>query len=428
MVEDVKVSVYCRTYNQVGYIRYALDGFLMQDTDFKFEVVVFDDASTDGTSDIVREYAEKYPDTIRAVIMEKNTWRSPERVKINAEFKEKYLKGKYIAYCEGDDFWIDRHKLQIQVDYMDAHPDCSLYVHNALWFDCRNSEMKAGNPYASKGAGNVSPGEIIMMSNGHPPTASFLHRRELFLTMPQWFNEMSVGDYTLLLYAVSCGNVYYDDRIMSVYRRYAIGSYSTTMQSDSCLEFYFGFGLAQFCIKYNIYTDYKYYKWLAKKIEQFAGPLLHDPKMSNSIEKNVNECIERGHSFSQDYPQYMRALIQLQKQIYDETYVAPDLMDFIKRQQNIVIMGAGRYAAILAEQFSHNKIEFQGFAVSHKEEGKDTYLGKPVWSLSELPFEAEKVGVVVGIRPIDWEDIIVSLQRANIINYYWPFLLDVKEE
>lgn len=426
MKEELKVSVYCQTYNQVSYIKSALDGFLMQDTDFPFEVVVYDDASTDGTSDIVREYADKYPDIIRAFIMEKNTWHVPERAKIALEFRKKYLKGKYTAYCEGDDFWIDRHKLQIQVDYMETHPECSMYVHNALWVDCRDGTMKAGNPYISNGAGYVSPKEIIMLENGHPPTASFLHRKEMFDSMPQWFNEAAVGDYTLLLYAITCGNVYYNDRIMSVYRNFAVGSYTTTRKKDPYLTFYYHFGVTGFCIKYNQYTDYKYYKWLAKMIELFASPLLHDPEMNQSIEKYVNACIEQGYCFFQDYRRYMNALIQMQKQIYDKTYVASDVMDFLEQQENVVIMGAGKYAAVLAEQFVNNRIEFQGFAVSHREKGMDTYLGKPVWSLDDLPFE--NVGIVVGISSLDWEGIIESLRRADITNYYWPFLLDVKEE
>ena len=123
MNEHIKVSIYCRTYNQKKYIQNALDGILTQDVDFMYKVIIFDDASTDGTSDIVRDYANRYPQVIQAFIMEENTWHNSERAKIDSEFMQKYLTGKYIAYCEGDDFWIDPHKLQIQVDYMESHPD-----------------------------------------------------------------------------------------------------------------------------------------------------------------------------------------------------------------------------------------------------------------------------------------------------------------
>lgn len=424
MKDECMVSVYCRTYNQVSYIRDALEGMLMQETDFLYKIVIFDDASTDGTSDIVKEYADKYPDIIQAMIMEKNTWHSPERFKISSKFMKTYLKGKYIAYCEGDDFWIDRHKLQIQVDYMESHPDCAMYLHNAVWFDCEDYTIKAGNPYESKGEGNVSPGEIILMSNGHPPTASFLHRRDL-LDKPQFMLDASVGDYTLLLYAILHGDVYYNDRIMSVYRWKAIGSYNKMTKGDPYLHFYFYFGLVQFCIKYNKYTNYKYYKWLSRKIDDFAAPIIQNAKEDGKLECFIEGCIDQGFAFSEDYFEYVRALEQLWKQVYDKTFVASNLRKFTDQFEHIFIMGAGNYAAKLAEQFSYNHMEYDGFVVSRRKKGEDHYLGKPVWNLSDLPYDKERVGIVVGIRPVDWEDVINSLKHAEVANYCWPFLLDI---
>lgn len=418
------VSVCCRTYNHVSYIRNALDGFLKQDTNFLYKVIVFDDASTDGTSDIVREYAEKYSDIIQAVIMKKNTWHNPARAKIDAGFMKKYLKGKYIAYCEGDDFWIDSHKLQIQVDYMESHSECSLYLHNALWFNCQNSMMRAGNPYDCKNEKEVSPEEIIMMYNGHPPTASILHRKDL-LKRPQFFDEASVGDYTLLLYALFCGSIHYNSRIMSVYREMAIGSHGRALRSDLYLQFYHYFGISQFCIKYNKYTNYKFEKWCNAMIQGYTFPIIHDKKWRMVIDNYIKECMKCGYIFSEDYSEYANEFIRLQKQIYDKTFISPGLRNFIDQFKDIVIMGAGNYAKILAEQFLHNGIEYGGFVVSNKKEGEDDYLEKSVWQLSELPYNRESTGIVIGINPVDWSDIKNSLICANISNYYCPFLLNV---
>lgn len=116
-----KASILCVTYNHAPYIRQAIDSFLMQETNFPYEIIIADDCSTDGTSAICAEYAEKYPDIIRHIRGEYNVGGvENERRAIEA------AQGEYIAVCEGDDYWIDKQKLQKQVEFMDAHPDYSV--------------------------------------------------------------------------------------------------------------------------------------------------------------------------------------------------------------------------------------------------------------------------------------------------------------
>lgn len=117
----MKASIICVTYNQAKYIRRAIGSFLTQKTDFSFEIILADDCSTDGTNTICAEYAAKYPDLVHYLPSEKNVGGiENERRAIEA------AKGKYIAVCEGDDYWIDKQKLQKQVEFMDAHPDYSV--------------------------------------------------------------------------------------------------------------------------------------------------------------------------------------------------------------------------------------------------------------------------------------------------------------
>lgn len=116
------VSICSITYNHAPYIRQCLDGFLMQETNFKYEIIIHDDASTDGTTEIIKEYAEKYPDLITPIFQSENQYSKGLRG-FYAKFVFPRAKGKYIALCEGDDYWTDPLKLQKQVDFLEANPE-----------------------------------------------------------------------------------------------------------------------------------------------------------------------------------------------------------------------------------------------------------------------------------------------------------------
>ena len=120
----ITVSISCITYNHEPYIRKALDGFLMQKTTFQIEILIHDDASTDGTEEIIREYESKYPDIIKPIYEKENQWVKGRRG--SKEFNYPRAQGKYIAICEGDDYWIDPYKLQKQVDFLEENPNCGL--------------------------------------------------------------------------------------------------------------------------------------------------------------------------------------------------------------------------------------------------------------------------------------------------------------
>lgn len=112
------VSIICLTYNHAPYIRECLDGFMMQETDFTFEVIIHDDASTDGATDIVKEYAAIYPDIIKPIIQTENQYSKHNDFNVIMKLCLDRCGGKYIAFCEGDDYWIDPLKLQKQVDFL----------------------------------------------------------------------------------------------------------------------------------------------------------------------------------------------------------------------------------------------------------------------------------------------------------------------
>ena len=113
---NILLTINCLTYNQCDYIRQALDGFLMQKTNFRYIISVHDDASTDGTQDIITEYARKYPDLIKATLEKENQYSKHDGSL--RRIVESHLQGKYVAFCEGDDYWTDAYKLQKQVDFL----------------------------------------------------------------------------------------------------------------------------------------------------------------------------------------------------------------------------------------------------------------------------------------------------------------------
>lgn len=121
------VSVCCTIYNHKPYVRQCLDGFVMQKTNFPIEILIHDDASTDGTQDVIREYEEKYPDIIKPIYQKENQY--SKGVSISLTYNWSRAKGKYIAMCEGDDYWTDPYKLQKQVDFLENHPDYVMCSH-----------------------------------------------------------------------------------------------------------------------------------------------------------------------------------------------------------------------------------------------------------------------------------------------------------
>ena len=226
---DIMVSVCCITYNQENYIRDALDGFLNQKVNFNYEIIVHDDASTDNTQNILKEYEKKYPDKIRVLYEEEHQYQKGKKVGI---LTYRHARGKYVAICEGDDYWIDENKLQLQFDYMEKNPNCTLLFHNAKIIDMKTKEETIFVPYMKdlkkhmKKDGNYDVAELELLE--FIPTASFMFKRENLERIPDWFEKCYVGDWPLKLIMTSFGYAHYMENVMSVYRKNASGSLTTS--------------------------------------------------------------------------------------------------------------------------------------------------------------------------------------------------------
>lgn len=417
-MDGILVSIWCATYNHELYIRDAIESFLMQKTNFKYEIIIHDDASTDKTAEIIKEYAEKYPDLIHAIYQTKNQYSENQlSCKWVTEIKAKNCKGKYIAVCDGDDYWIDAQKLQLQVDYLETHPECMMVVHDAVNVDCRNYEMKSGSIYARD---CVVPAEDIIIQNKYMFSASMMYRSEI-LQMDDFFLNARIFDYPCLLYCLTKGNVYYCSRIMSIYRQHRESSWSYSYANEERARWVHGILMLDFLQKYNEYTKKKYGEYIISRIQRYADTIISSCSGMTKGEFS-NQCKKYIGDLGEKYQLIFEQLERLRAQIFDESYINQEVINFINKYSKIIIMGAGTYAGILAQQLENHGYKFEGFAVSDDQQIAGNYMEKPVWKLSELPFGLEDTGVLVGINPSIWDEILFSLKQCGVENYICPFL------
>lgn len=221
------VSIICTVYNHEPYLRQCLDGFVMQQTNFPFEIIIHDDASTDESAKIISEYADEYPNLFVPILQKENQY--SKGVKIGITFMYPIAKGKYIAECEGDDYWTDPLKLQKQVDFLEANPEYSMCfhkskIHKEVELDCAlRVDMIETRDYT----GNELVGNWIV------PTASIMFRKEC-LTYPIKNREKLInGDLPLVLSCCAMGKVRGFSDCMSVYRIQVSGlTYDKARQKD----------------------------------------------------------------------------------------------------------------------------------------------------------------------------------------------------
>lgn len=250
---EVLVSINCITYNHEKYIAEAIEGFLMQKTDFDFEILIGEDCSTDKTRKIVQEYVKKYPDKIKLVCSESNVG-----FKENAKRLHENSRGKYIAICEGDDYWTKPYKLQKQIDYLEKNPDCTLCFHASDIVRARDrSVVTILRPYKNNTV--CSAEDIIKGGGGFCPTQSIIYRKSCFDRPPEFYYNSPMGDYPMQMIVASQGYAYYIDEVMAAYRKGTNGSWSNQTNSVRC-QIDLNFKTIELLNEFYKYSNYKYEK------------------------------------------------------------------------------------------------------------------------------------------------------------------------
>lgn len=216
----VRVSVLITSYQHERYIARALEGVLEQGSEVPLEILVGDDASTDGTRTVIARYAEERPDRVRTFFPERNLGLGGKA--IFAELIGR-ARGDYLAMLDGDDFWTSPEKLRRQVAYLDEHPECSMCFHNVL---CRfEDDARPDEPYNSQDqASEVDMDELLRWC----PVASCspVFRRHALDPLPAWYFELPWGDWPLYFLAAQHGQIHYLPDLMGVYRIHQDGMYS----------------------------------------------------------------------------------------------------------------------------------------------------------------------------------------------------------
>lgn len=359
---NTEVTLVCITYNHEAVLEQALDSFIRQKTNFKFQIFVGDDCSKDNTPNIIKEYAKKYPDLIVPFIREKNMGAQRNLMDMCSQAQT-----KYIAFCEGDDYLIDDYKLQKQYDFMEANQDFSACFHNTLIQ--ADKDWYFGDYYKPNELGQrLIPGSIPRYNNdlremrmdyyirfGPAHTSSMFFRWDYSVEIPEWYYTLVGGDHPMMMLQVGDGKLGFLPDVMSVYRRSEVG---VTMCNNATEHFlktreswvdfllnikeHFAERYGDFCqeaIDYRIVleeTNFINSVMKSGEIERISSNIEKYPKaFEMAMNKLLQQRIELWNINKALSPQLVKAIVKHQK-----------LLPKIKKSVRKVLSTANKKAAI----------------------------------------------------------------------------------
>lgn len=270
---EIMVSILCTCYNHEQYINQCLDSLIMQETNFKYEIIINDDSSTDNSANIIKHYQEQYPEIIKPIYQKTNQYSQGKNI-----YKSYLLpnaQGKYIAMCEGDDYWTHPYKLQKQYDTMKAHPEFGFCTHLV---ECKSEDLSkvvGYFPTITINTGIIYKDDFItnyfMDKWWFQLTSYFFKKNDLvqfYKNKDKIFGKSPVDDELMLMYFGCKWDTYYLNEKMSVYRRFSKGSWSSNNNNTKLQNLKkHKYDLIKVYKKFNKFTYYKYNKLIKKTIE-----------------------------------------------------------------------------------------------------------------------------------------------------------------
>lgn len=409
MKDDFMVSVLCATYNHEEFIKDAVEGILSQKTNFNFELIIHDDASTDNTTEIIKKYAKKYPEIIRVIIQEENQF---QRRHIYPDFLFPNVKGKYIAFCEGDDYWSDENKLQRQVDFLELHQEYSMCMHNAVKLNYETGEEKLLDTFPEDGTYSQEQQILAGLGTDFPPFASYVFRADLIKEIPDFFLAASVLDYPIRQYLANQGKIYYFKKPMSVYRVATSQSYMKKISTNQIFYNKYTLGMICFFEKFNQYTEYKFNNIIERKlVSDYFGFCL-----SISEDEGVKKASEKGLDLEK---------IKACYRCIDPGYLDKSIWELCERTEHLFIYGISRMAFVCKRQLEQSGVEFDGFVVSDSQMKQDEIDGKPVFYLSEVIEHFRCPGFILAVQPVNIEALENVLRQYHVKNYCKPYVIEI---
>ena len=247
------VNICMITYNHQEYISESIESILRQATNFSIQLIIGEDHSTDRTKEICEGYAVRFPDKITLITSDGNVGMSKNFLRTY-----KACNGKYIAFCEGDDFWTDPNKLQKQVDFLETNPAYSGCFHNVTMMEQRNGENREWTLHKSLPKDTFITEDIL--GPWFIPSPSFVFVNYTDFVLPDWFFDCQYGDLPFMLLLTLRGDIKYMDEVMGVYRLHNTGASSLHKAYDKIMVMVYIYA------SFDIYTKYTYHDVIRKAV------------------------------------------------------------------------------------------------------------------------------------------------------------------
>ncbi len=388
VLDDIEVSVCCVVYNQVNYVEEMLEGILMQKTDFKYEIIIHDDASTDGTVEILKRYKRKYSEIIRLILEKENQF--SKGISIIRDIICPCVKGKYIGFCEGDDFWIFDRKIQRQYEFMESHPEVSLCYHNAFVY--QEDMDKLSLNILNQPSGYIGDEDIICTTKGWYPTASFFYRTEYLARQPDL--HPPTGDEGIRNYMACCGKLYFINRVWSVYRQFAQGSWNSKFDADIDVAQKYMADMVDYFIKYNEYSNRRFEPYLYERMKR---SILYYIEIHCSKTYTVHQfwsyieaLKELTDHQADDFFDKLYMIERIRCRDYYQVTIEQTIKSLITSEKMLYIYGAGTEALKALVSLLKFGINVCGFIVT-KRTYENELLGYPINEIKTMRFNEDMV-------------------------------------